>query len=581
MLKILGLFDTTKKISFDVDETIYITDKNLIYYTQIETFTLEENKIYFSGNIYNKSELASEFNISYNSVSELILRLFLDYNFYGIKQLNGEYTFLIITKFETYIFRDKNGCDLPIYFNDKYFSSSFNYLIEHANIKKEINYEAIINFLGLGYIPSPLTPIKHIKKLAAGSFLIYKHGVGITESKLYDFENFNKNRINIKKDFKSYQEEYKNITGNSIQKRISENNNFSLIDLQNIYSHFYPESEKVILNYEIDKNKIIHHEINYLPEIINLLEIPFNDQNLFNNFLFYKKNKAKDVKYILSFNGIICLFGSNAVNIAKYFKYKEIRLLKTIRIFKKIISLRVFDKNKKIQYYKILMNRILNIYNIDRNGFNKKQLKKLLKSDFTSFTFKFKNSLPVNSVNFEESYNIHNYFIDIKQNFNEIEAFQMNLFSQYFKIPISYVFMDNDIYDFVKSLPIQLKVKGDLNTISKNKGIAMYLHQSIFKTKSYKSIYFHNVNQTNYLYDINLRKKLYTYIFNSELAHKLFNNNFLDEFFKNFEKNIISKRNNSKILYILSFQFFNLLIMTNWWDQYICNKTGKTLKDFI
>jgi hypothetical protein len=36
----------------------------------------------------------------------------------------------------------------------------------------------------------------------------------------------------------------------------------------------------------------------------------------------------------------------------------------------------------------------------------------------------------------------------------------------------------------------------------------------------------------------------------------------------------------NKTLYDLSFQFFNLLILNIWWDQFINNKKGTTLQDF-
>lgn len=67
---------------------------------------------------------------------------------------------------------------------------------------------------------------------------------------------------------------------------------------------------------------------------------------------------------------------------------------------------------------------------------------------------------------------------------------------------------------------------------------------------------------------------------NSDATKNLFNKDFLTNFFTNFEKEIISKNMINKTLYDLSFQFFNLLILNIWWDQFINNKKGTTLQDF-
>jgi len=567
MKRIIGAFDSTKDISSKINDNTIIKDFNVLHDAETELFNINNNKIFFYGNIYNKAELEEKYKLLTDSNAELVLKLYLDFNFNSIKELNGEFTFVIITHLETIICRDRHGCSLPIFYTEKFFSTSLSYLINNFKISKEINIDAIATFLGLGYIPTPLTPLKYIKKLGAGSFLLYKHGVSVTESNLYDFEDFTKNNVLNSSDLKI---SFNELLEKSLKIREENNNNISFLDFHNILNNSNFNSIRSNLTSEYNKNhNIRHHEINNLPKIIKCFELPFNDYNSIHNYLFIEKLKKNNSELLLDLSGINFLLGSNAINITKYFKQKKNHTLGLIKLLKRIINIHKLDKYKRIYLLKIIINRILNIYSLGRNGFTKKQIKALLKTEYKSATYKYQNSLPINSYSIENAYLTHNYFIDIKQSLNQIETYQMSSFAENFNLKLSYPLLDNNIYNFFKSLPIEIKIDNsglrENNTfVNKNKNIDIQLH----------------INLTNYLYDINLRKKLYAYMLNSDISKKLFNNSFLEKFFNNFEKEFISKNHINKVLYDLSFQFFNLLIINLWWDIYLINKKGNTLQDF-
>lgn len=568
---IIGTFDSTKILQNNSLTTDFISDGNINYNTDFEKFSIDNSVIYFSGEVFNKTELEDLYCLKSETIPELILKLYINNDFNSFKKINGEYTFVIITKFDTIICRDRNGCSLPIYYTEKYFSDSFITLLNYSGIKKDVNIEAIASFLGLGYIPSPYTPLKFVKKLGAGNFLLYKHGVNIIESNLFDFEDFAKSNKK-EPDLINFKDKYIDLIDKSLNSIINSSENKAYIDFNNYF-------ENLINNKNIENktelynrnNSIKHHEINNLPQIIRCLEIPFNDFNLIHNYLFFKKIKHENYSILINFNGLDQLLGSNSNNIFKYLKALKNRSLKLIRLIKNILNFKIFENNKRIYLVKRLLNRILNIYSIGRNGFSKKHINSLLKADFQAKSYKYQSSLPINVKNFEDAYLSHNYFIDIKQSINEIEVFQMKAFARKFEIKTYYPLLNNNIYNLFK----------EINPTTKNneiKEILLKIRNERNLKKNY-SFYLH-INQANYLYDANLRKKLFKYIQDSDACINLFNKKNIDLFFSNLEKEIISKTQTYKVLYDLSFQFFNILILTLWWDIIINNKKGDLLQDF-
>ena len=135
--------------------------------------------ISYNGEIYNfpilKKKYLEDFNFVSNTDTEVILNL---YSKIGIeklvKEINGMYAFSIFDKNtnKIYLSRDKIG-KKPLYYyceNDYLIWSSELQTFKKSpiNNKLEINEEAIRNYFDVGYVPSPLTIFKNIKKLLPG-----------------------------------------------------------------------------------------------------------------------------------------------------------------------------------------------------------------------------------------------------------------------------------------------------------------------------------------------------------------------------------------------------------------------------
>jgi len=142
----------------------------------------------FNGEIYNYQELRSEFETdSFRSTSdtEVLLKLFARDGEKMLEKIRGMFAFAIWDKQEQALFfaRDRIG-KKPFFYRDD--ASSFLFASELKAIgaleKFKIDEQAVKLFLGLQYVPSPLTGFVGVKSLEPGNCGWLKDGnVSITK----------------------------------------------------------------------------------------------------------------------------------------------------------------------------------------------------------------------------------------------------------------------------------------------------------------------------------------------------------------------------------------------------------------
>ena len=138
--------------------------------------------------------------------------------------------------------------------------------------------------------------------------------------------------------------------------------------------------------------------------------------------------------------------------------------------------------------------------------------------------------------------------------------------------------MDLDIYNFLKNVPREYKIKGSPHDLSKGKGIAKFLHKNYLKDKLPDAI----TNRKKqggfaplpiFFNDDNQRNKLAEFIMNSDLANVMFNRSYLKKFFNDYNHLVKSKGYWFWFKQVRAFQFFNLLVLSIWWEIFINRKT--------
>ena len=137
----------------------------------------------FNGEIYNFLHLKKElelkgYSFSTTSDTEVLIKLFYEYNIEAFKKLSGIFSISIWDKNKKvlYLIRDIVGVK-PLYYKEKngniFFSTLINPLLIDEN--KNLNLESANYFNNFGYNDLKETFFKNIFKILPGELLIYKN----------------------------------------------------------------------------------------------------------------------------------------------------------------------------------------------------------------------------------------------------------------------------------------------------------------------------------------------------------------------------------------------------------------------
>lgn len=160
--------------------------------------------IVFNGEIYNFPEVKKEllklnkYNFITSSDTEVLLTAYEEYGINCLEKIHGMFAFAIydFSKNELFIAKDRMG-KKPLYYTECsdgsfVFASELKAIMKHPSVKKELNLEAINQYLTFDYIPAPGTINKNVFKLNPAQYLIVKKG-RIAEKKFYWQHNFETN----------------------------------------------------------------------------------------------------------------------------------------------------------------------------------------------------------------------------------------------------------------------------------------------------------------------------------------------------------------------------------------------------
>ena len=181
--------------------------------------------IIFNGEIYNYRELKKDLEkrgyvFSTKSDTEVILKTYIEYGNNCPKYLDGMFAFVIWDNKKNQLFmaRDRFG-KKPLYytFDDKknlLIASEIKALFQSKQIKGEINYEAIDNYLTLMYIPPWKTVYKNIYVIPPASFAIFENK-NLHIKKYWQLE-----KKNILTTYEEAKEKVRDLLTKSVEKRM-------------------------------------------------------------------------------------------------------------------------------------------------------------------------------------------------------------------------------------------------------------------------------------------------------------------------------------------------------------------------
>ena len=178
-------------------EGIFCSDSMSLGHRRLSIIDLSENGrqpmfnedkticLVFNGEIYNFQELRSELEqkghrFSSRSDSEVIIHAYEEYGLESISRLRGMFAYALydLPRKRLLLVRDRIGIK-PLYYSwqDKRlcFASEIKAILQDPQVERKVNHQALYDYLGFEFVPSPHTMFAGINKLPAGHYALYEN----------------------------------------------------------------------------------------------------------------------------------------------------------------------------------------------------------------------------------------------------------------------------------------------------------------------------------------------------------------------------------------------------------------------
>ena len=604
-----GLFEQGGNISEMLQPKCSTAELQNISFDNFHFFKDNEFSFLFSGILYNKEELLKFVGSKNLDDAELLFQLFKKESYQGFKRINGKFLIIIQNNDTTWVARDRYGQGPLFYYSETFFTNLFWQVKHFKDFEFKPHIDALGNYLMYSYIPSPLTSIEGLNKLAGGDVLI-KTKAGFKTESLFSFEEFTSQTIPM--DEQEALGEYTRLFKQSIKRRIGDfdtvgallsggydsGGNISFLpevhkgDMKSYSIGFKdnPFSELPYARMMAEKFGAQHNEylmdggeIEDLPFLVRNMGDPFSESGWMLNNSAMKLVHDKNLPIVLGGDGSDQLFTAALREIAYRYKFKKKMLEPAQKICAAMTENSFFEKDNIFFKMRFHNDKILNILAPDHFGFRKYQTEKMLGKTFNPHPTLA--AIPKNFKSFDELFNTRNYYVDIKQNSTEVIIFKASRMSQLYDVNLAFTYIDEDVIKFVKALPRNLKAKGSIDDLAGGKGISKYLLKAMIKPKlptevtsrkkqggfSPLQIFFSNDTQ---------RRKMYEFVLRSDVSKVFLNKTVLQQFFKAYDE---SAAGNYWFWYkqTMANRLINIMVMSLWWEIFMNNNYKTKLSDYI
>jgi asparagine synthase (glutamine-hydrolysing) len=183
--------------------------------------------IIYNGEIFNFKELKENLRakgVSFFSESdtEVLLKLYIHEKENCLNQLNGFFSLCIYDKEEQSLFlaRDRYGVKPMLYLHDEdkfLFASEMKSMLSYG-IEKDIDWESLLAFLQLNYIPAPETIFSKVIKLMPGHYLKVSKGQ-FSSAQFYSIP-YSANSVNSNLSYENAKTSFKGLLEKSVERRL-------------------------------------------------------------------------------------------------------------------------------------------------------------------------------------------------------------------------------------------------------------------------------------------------------------------------------------------------------------------------
>jgi asparagine synthase (glutamine-hydrolysing) len=555
--------------------------------------------IVFNGEIYNylslKEELLKTGKYTFRTTSdtEVLLYLYQEYGEKLLDKINGMFAFGIydFRKNQLLLAKDRMG-KKPLYYSlvngTLVFASELKALLKHPSITKELNLDALNEYLTFEYIPTPHTIFKNINKLEASHYLVFKEGKIVTNQPYWKVD-FTRSAIS----FSSAITKLDGLLNNAVSSRLMSDVPLGVflsggLDSSTVAYYAQKNSSSKIKTFSIGFSEKSYDESNYarsvagmlgtehheeilsakeslelIPGIINKLDEPFADPSIIPTY-FLSKFTRKHVTVALGGDGSDELFAGYPTFISNkflnFFSALPKPLIKSMDFLTDLLP--PSDKNisldfKLKQFLKGFETGKQNAHTLWLGSFTP-ALKELLFTKETKAKLSNGSGLDCIPRYLKEVPNTKAFeqilYVYYRTYLLEDILVKVDRASMYNSLEVRAPFLDRSIVEFMSSLPQNYKIKGFnvkylLKELMRNKLPNEIIDRPKKGFGIPVSLWLRNElkgTMEHYLSEERIRK------------HRLFDYSFVEKLKK---EHLSKKRNHRKLLW-------NLMVFEMWWENY-------------
>lgn len=576
-----------------------VEKENLLFTGACQVCEQANATVLFFGELYNKKALGFSPEMS---DARVVYELFNDSGVTDFYKLDGAFTCVLVLPTLMMVVRDHHGMGDQVYYTDSYFSSSLSTLRRTPGFSSAPDYKSLGLFLSIGYVATPFSAFSAVKKLGAGEILSVK-GTHFERMNLFPTDQISP-VINGTATLEDYAEQYGVLHREAIQRRIKNSTKVGLLlsggydsgcnlaALRKIYSgdvYSYSIGFKgdnwtelplarcmsdtfhtIHTEYEIDGS-----EINALPDIINYLGDPFVEGGLMVNYAAMRLIGDEKPDVILGGDGSDQYFGTSGREVALHYLISRYGMKPVVTALFSLLNASAFDKNNSFYRLRFHLDKILHILEGDLFGFPSFRLSSLVadKSYLPG-----KDSLKPDTRSFEHLYTQHAYTSDLEKIINQVIVFKASKMAAMFDNRLAFPYLDNTLYDFLKDLPVGYKCKGDdVKSIAKGQLTAKYLLKYAY-TSQLPELITSKKKQGGFapmpifFKNKKTRRRLADYIMHASIMKTYLRRDVAEQFLRQYEQEVQADGNWFWYKQNKAIQYFNLLTLSIWWDQFVEGK---------
>ncbi len=182
--------------------------------------------IIYNGEVYNFQELrkqllSSGINFRSETDTEVVLNLFIKEGPECLTKLNGFFAFAIYDKEKKTLFlaRDRFGIKPLYYYHDQdkfLFASEMKSILKYG-LERRLDYEALVMYLQLNYIPAPHTALAGVGKINPGNYVIL-NGNDVGFHQYYNLDHYTE--PDTTSDYESSKKTLRKLLSQSVRSRL-------------------------------------------------------------------------------------------------------------------------------------------------------------------------------------------------------------------------------------------------------------------------------------------------------------------------------------------------------------------------